>query len=362
MEKRTSIYICTGCGIGDTIDTDALCNVAKSEFNIPTCHEHNFLCSKEGIDFINDDLSKNGTDSIIIGACSPRVHTSTFKFGKNILTERVNLREQVAWCSKPNDEDTQMMAEDYIRMGIVKSQNIRPPTPYIEENLSSDVLVTGGGISTITAAIEGSKAGYKILLVEKDQELGGWARNLFLQLPQSEPYQQLVEPVIFQKIEEIRKLSNIELLTSTSINEISGQPVKELDELSEVTESDKLKHYDSQGKIDPFKPLIQAEPDQPENIPEKRPARILTPLEKIDLSQIRLVAVIILNKKQIAMVEEASGKGYEVGLGTYIGKNQGRVTEIKNSSIVITELVRDFKGRLKENIQEIKLHKNDNGE
>jgi len=95
---------------------------------------------------------------------------------------------------------------------------------------------------------------------------------------------------------------------------------------------------------------------------DNRPKRILTPLEKIDISQIRLVAVIMMKNKQIAMVEEANGKGYEVGIGTYMGKNQGRVTEIKNSSIIIKEIVKDFKGKLKERVQEIKLHKIDNEE
>jgi len=128
-------------------------------------------------------------------------------------------------------------------------------------------------------------------------------------------------------------------------------------------DKEERKHYDSQGKIDPFKPLIQENPEESRPIiVEEGPKRILTPLEKIDLNQIRLVAVIIMEKRQIAMVEEASGKGYEVGIGTYIGKNQGKVSEIKDSSIVIKELVKDYKGRLKERIQEIKLHKNDNEE
>jgi len=116
-------------------------------------------------------------------------------------------------------------------------------------------------------------------------------------------------------------------------------------------------HYDSQGKIDPFKPLIQNQPEESKPVVDEGPKRILTPLEKIELSQIRLVAVIIMKTKKIAMVEEASGKGYEVGIGTYIGKNQGKVSEIKSSSIVIKELVKDYKGRLKEHVQEIKLHK-----
>lgn len=122
----------------------------------------------------------------------------------------------------------------------------------------------------------------------------------------------------------------------------------------------KLDHYNSQGKIDPFKPLIQEKTDDPETVFPSKPKRILTPLEKIELSQIRLVAVIIVpgTNRHIAMVEEASGKGYEVSVGTYIGKKQGRVSEIKKSSIVVKELYKDYKGRIKEKFQEIKLHKN----
>ncbi len=130
--------------------------------------------------------------------------------------------------------------------------------------------------------------------------------------------------------------------------------------LPQKTDDEKGEHYDSKGKTDPFKPLIQDKPEESRPVVDKRPKRILTPLEKIELSQIRLVAVVIMENKQIAMVEEASGKGYEVGIGTYIGRNQGRVSEILSSSIVVKELVYDFKGRLKERVQEIKLHKIDN--
>jgi len=138
---------------------------------------------------------------------------------------------------------------------------------------------------------------------------------------------------------------------------------KDLLPLEQIVEAGKTAHYESKGKNDPFKPLIQeksVEVSQP--VSDNRPKRILTPLEKIELSQIRLVAVIIMKNKQIAMVEEASGKGYEIAIGTYIGKNQGRVSEIKNNSILVEELIKDYKGRLKEHVQEIKLHKIDNGE
>ena len=138
---------------------------------------------------------------------------------------------------------------------------------------------------------------------------------------------------------------------------ISFPETKIEDKLIEQKESE---HYDSKGKIDPFAPLIQEKsPEVDKPVVDNRPKRILTPLEKIELSQIRLVAVIIMKNRSIAMVEEASGKGYEVGIGTYIGKNQGKVFEIRKDSIVVKELVKDYQGRLKEQVKEIKLHKLD---
>ncbi|MCK5696380.1 MAG: pilus assembly protein PilP, partial [Desulfobacula sp.] len=135
----------------------------------------------------------------------------------------------------------------------------------------------------------------------------------------------------------------------------SVHQVAEQEADSQKPDIQKKAHYASQGKIDPFSPLIQDKSEESRPVVDEGPKRILTPLEKIELSQIRLVAVIIMKNKRIAMVEEANGKGYEVGIGTYIGKNQGKVSEIKSSSIVIKELVKDYKGRLKEQVQEIKL-------
>ena len=157
---------------------------------------------------------------------------------------------------------------------------------------------------------------------------------------------------------DVGKKNLSSLKESNAKTKILPTEIKIEDKLVEQKERE---HYDSKGKIDPFEPLIQEKPPQEEDKPvvDNRPKRILTPLEKIELSQIRLVAVIIMKDRSIAMVEEASGKGYEVGIGTYIGKNQGKVFEIRKSSIVVKELVKDYKGRLKERVREIKLHKLD---
>ena len=121
--------------------------------------------------------------------------------------------------------------------------------------------------------------------------------------------------------------------------------------------------YDFKGRIDPFVPLL-SEPDEASETKEReeRPARILTPLEKMELSQIKLVAVIEMQRGSLAMVEEVSGKGYEVRVGTYMGRNGGRVIAINTDRIIVKEYIKDFKGKSRERTQEIKFNNDEGGE
>lgn len=122
--------------------------------------------------------------------------------------------------------------------------------------------------------------------------------------------------------------------------------------------------YDFKGRVDPFVPLLSEKTEEPapEEDKSSEPKRILTPLEKMELSQIKLVAIIRTSKGPIAMVEEASGKGYEVGVGTYMGRNSGRVTAITPDGLVVTEYYKDYQGKRRERTQEVKFHKSEGGE
>ncbi|MDZ7667718.1 MAG: pilus assembly protein PilP [Desulfotignum sp.] len=121
--------------------------------------------------------------------------------------------------------------------------------------------------------------------------------------------------------------------------------------------------YEAISSLDPFAPLIQEDPPaSPEPRKPEKPRRILTPLEKMTLNQLKLVAVVMGENRKIAMVEEASGKGYEVSIGTYMGKNQGQVVDIQFDRIVVRETAVDVNGIMTERFQELKPHKADSGE
>ncbi|MEM0350506.1 MAG: hydrogenase iron-sulfur subunit [Archaeoglobaceae archaeon] len=212
---KVGVFICTGCEI-EKINIERLKEVAK-EFGIEA-KVHPFLCSAEGVEIIKKDLAN--LDAVVIAACSPRVKTAVFNFdGKYV--ERVNLREGVVWSHEINVH-TQELAEDYLRMGIVKAQKAEKPEAYKIET-SKDILVVGGGVAGLTAAIEIAKSGYKAILVEKEAQLGGFAAKLYKSLPTSPPYTKLEEPIVGKLIEEVKNLG-VQIFTSTIIESIRGQP------------------------------------------------------------------------------------------------------------------------------------------
>lgn len=105
--------------------------------------------------------------------------------------------------------------------------------------------------------------------------------------------------------------------------------------------------YSSAGKRDPFRPL-SLKPRATQRAREN-----LSPLERYEIGQLKLVAIIWDIKEPKAMVEDATGLGYIVKAGTLIGPNDGKVKVIKPAEIVIEESLVDFYGAKK--IQEISM-------
>ena len=117
--------------------------------------------------------------------------------------------------------------------------------------------------------------------------------------------------------------------------------------------------YDPAGKLDPFKPLFREEPKIEEDkvTKPKKPERPRTPLERLDLGQLRLTAIVFSQNRPRAMVEEATGKGYVVELGTPIGLERGQVTKITRDRVVIEHLQIDDFGNSIPQRRELKLQK-----
>ena len=245
MEKKLGVYICGGCSIGEGLDLEKLSLVATKEYKVPVCKTHPALCGEEGVNLIKQDIAAEGVNTIVIAACSGRVKYDVFDFGPENIVERANIREQVVWShdwtkqvevktkdaegkeevkveTQPN-EDTQMLAQDYLRMGIVKANKSNLPEPYLEE-FTRNILVIGGGITGLTAALEAANTGYDVTIVEKNAQLGGYAARQRKQIPTKAPYSELEPTHIQEKIQEITSHPRITVKAGMEIARISGAP------------------------------------------------------------------------------------------------------------------------------------------
>ncbi|MGM0417729.1 MAG: pilus assembly protein PilP [Thermodesulfobacteriota bacterium] len=134
-------------------------------------------------------------------------------------------------------------------------------------------------------------------------------------------------------------------------DEASDSFIKDLLNASADTDEERIqeeikKLYSGEGRIDPFSPLIkEKEEEEPEEEESDKPSRPKTPLEKLDLSQLELVAVISSPDGKTAILEESSGKGYIVEKGTYVGLNSGQISKIESDRLIINETVKNISGK-----------------
>jgi len=202
LNKNIALAVCTGCSIGECIDVEHLMKVAGEEMEGIACMKHPALCSEEGLDQLHRLVRDAGADRLAIAACSPRIKSEQFRM-EGPYVERINLREQVTWVMDPDDEDTLMCADDQVRMGLAKLGSISDNVPYIPGQVFSEILVVGGGLAGLTAALEGASAGYRVHLVEKNGFLGGYAGRLYKLMPTVDGQGELPEPDTSVLIERV---------------------------------------------------------------------------------------------------------------------------------------------------------------
>ncbi len=224
MAENIRTYVCTGCGIGESVDAQKLADLSAEEFGVPA-KVHTPLCVPEGVEFLRKDVAAAGADQVVIVACSQRVNWDVFSTDSLEVksVERVNAREQVAWSKRPKDDETQALAEDYVRMGVVRTLKSEPPARKVTD-AETAVLVVGGGVSGLTAAIQAADAGSEVVLVEKEPDLGGWMPRFDKAYPTRWPYSEL-EPIGAEaKVRQAKDDPKIRVMTSAEVESISGQP------------------------------------------------------------------------------------------------------------------------------------------
>ncbi|MBB1073053.1 hydrogenase iron-sulfur subunit [Rhodoferax sp. 4810] len=184
-QKKLAGYLCTGCGIGERLDVQQLTTIAVREGKLASCKTHPMLCSAEGVKLIRDDIDAGQVTHMMIAGCSRRAKIEAFNF-PTVAISRANLREGVIWLrpnTDANRETTQEMANDYIRMAAAEIKFMSVPKSSGQQELNKRILVVGGGVTGMTAALETARAGYPVHLVAEEAQLGGVWNNLYKRVP-----------------------------------------------------------------------------------------------------------------------------------------------------------------------------------
>jgi quinone-modifying oxidoreductase, subunit QmoB len=225
-EMKTAAYICRGCGIGERLSTEQMATVAQKEGKMQLVREHDFLCNADGVNMIRNDIDSQGITHLMIAACSRRAKTEAFNF-TDVAVARANIREGVIWIQPEGAEARELvqdMADDYVRMGCAEVKKMILPQGNPDTSRNKRVLVVGGGISGLTAALETAEAGYEAVVVEKSDRLGGWASRLWKRVPARSPYTDPVPTGVDELVARVTRHPRIKVHLNATIARTDGAP------------------------------------------------------------------------------------------------------------------------------------------
>lgn len=255
-EMKIGAYICNGCGLGERLDSKQLETTATRDGKAALCKQHDFLCSEAGVKMIQDDIDNEGVNHVVLAACSRRAKTDAFRF-ENVALSRANLREGVIWVRPDTDEmqeTTQEMADDYIRMACAEAKYMKIPQPSGEQSVNRNILIAGGGITGMTAALEASKAGYPCTIVEKTGALGGATAQLYKKIPTKAPYTDPEDTGVDEMVAAVEADSNITVYLNSILTNTAGAPGRFTADISTESGSTEVKEFGAIVQASGFTP------------------------------------------------------------------------------------------------------------
>jgi heterodisulfide reductase subunit A len=175
---RIGCYVChCGTNIAGVVDVEAVARHAATLPGVALARHYKYMCSDPGQELIVRDILEHKLNRVVVAACSPQLHEATFrravaKAGLNpFFLQVVNLREHDAWVHTDTAAATQK-ARDLVRAAVRRVVHHRA-LEVRQVPVLRDVLVVGGGIAGIHAALTLANGGLKVYLVEKEPTLGG---------------------------------------------------------------------------------------------------------------------------------------------------------------------------------------------
>ena len=183
-ELRIGVFVChCGANIASVVDVAAVTEYARSLPGVVYADHPLYTCSQDSQEGIRDIIQKHKLNRVAISACSPSTHEPLFmstlrQAGINkYFFDMANIRDQCSWVHPTEPALATEKSKRLMRMSVANVSQTRPLTE-LEFDVDSSLLIIGGGIAGMTAALEAAKQGFGVYLVEQQEILGGMAQSL----------------------------------------------------------------------------------------------------------------------------------------------------------------------------------------
>ena len=223
MPPRIGVFVCNcGINIGGIADVPAVRDYAATLPYVVHVEDNLFTCSQDTQEQIKDIIIEKDINRVVVASCSPRTHEALFQetirdAGLNkYLFEMANIRDQNTWVHMNQPERATRKAKDLVRMAVAKATYVEP-LHQVRLSIKKSVLVVGGGIAGMEAALAVAAQGFQAWLVERDAVLGGVAKDL-RSTWQGEP----IKPYVDNLIHQVKNSPQITLFLNTEVTSTTG--------------------------------------------------------------------------------------------------------------------------------------------
>jgi len=222
-EPRIGVFVChCGINIGGVVNVPEVVEYVKRLPNVVYAEQNLYTCSEDTQKGIRERIKEHNLNRVVVASCTPRTHEPLFRetvreAGLNIyLFEMANIRDQCSWVHMQEPKEATEKAKDLVRSAVAKARLLKPlPKPMIK--VVPAALIIGGGLSGMVASLELAKQGFEVHLVEKEKELGGFARKIHYLLGSEDPQEQLKSIV-----KEVMENDKIHVYLNSDVSDIKG--------------------------------------------------------------------------------------------------------------------------------------------
>ena len=220
---RIGVYIChCGINIALKVDITEAVQFARDLPGVAVAREYKFMCSDPGQELIQQDVRDGLVDRVVVASCSPLMHETTFRRaiaaagGNEFLLQMANIREHVSWVTLDKEAATEKAKA--LIAAAVERVLFHQPLERTQVPVHPDVLVVGGGIAGIHAALTLANAGKHVYLVEREPTIGGHMAKFDKTFPTLDCAACILTP----KMSAVQAHPNITLWTYSEVASVDG--------------------------------------------------------------------------------------------------------------------------------------------